>query len=218
MHTRYIPRLLVVSLVLAVIVAGLNQISVGAKSGQTDLWGEGLLHLSDWTETNSQEDALVQQCDGFDITSSYTANIAHHLTTDNSGNEVLERQNVDFTGAIGNSLTGKSYTYDGTFMRWSDYIRNQVTINDLELRFETGTTGEFTLAIDRIEMDLIADPTEVIKTFVPNTLQMELCYLLADTSGDSVLNPPRYYMDIEDGSTSWTELDPCDTSPPGKPC
>jgi hypothetical protein len=201
MQTRFIPRLLTAGLLLAFIFAGMNHLTANAKSGQTDLWGEGLLHLVDWTEQNTQEDVLVQKCDGFDITSSYTVNIAHHLTTDNSGNEVLERMNVDFAGAIGNGLTGKSYAYDGTFIRWSDYIRNKVTINDLELRFEVGTPGEFTVAVDRIEMDLVADPAVVVKQFVPNTLQMELCYLLSDASSVSVSTPPRYYADIDEPQT-----------------
>jgi hypothetical protein len=194
MLTRFIPRLLVVTLLLAFVVTGLNRYSADAKtarldhmakSGQTDLWGEGLLHLVDWTETQSQEAEPVQKCDGFDITNSYTANIAHHLTIDNSGDEVIERMTVDFAGAIGNSQTGKSYAYAGTFTRWSDYVWNKVTINDLELRFEVGTPGQFTIGIDRIEMDLVADPAEVIKTFVPNALQTELCYLLADAAAPS---------------------------------
>jgi hypothetical protein len=220
MHTRFIPRLLVVSLLLAFIFAGAHQFSADAKSGEPEQWGEGLLYLNDWSETNSQENVLVQTCNGFDITSSYTANIAHHLTTDHSGNKVTERTNFDFAGAIGSSVSGKSYAYDGEFMRWADYDRNRVTINDLVLRFEVGTPGEFTIAVNRIEMDQVSDPADVIKAFVPNALQMELCYLLADASSESVTNPPRYYMDIEDGSssTSWTELDPCDTSPSGKPC
>jgi hypothetical protein len=201
MHTRYVPRLLFVSLLLAFIVAGANQFSAGATSAQVDIWGEGSLQYIDWTETNSQENTLVQTCDGFDITSSYTTNIAHHLTIDNSGDEVLERMNVSFAGAIGNSLTGKSYAYDGAFTRWSDYVRNKVTINDLKLRFEVGTPGEFKIAVDRIEMDLTADPTDVVKKFVPHTLQMELCYVLADASVDSNANPPRYYADIDELNT-----------------
>jgi hypothetical protein len=201
MKTHFFPRLLVASLLLAVALAGANHYSAGAKSGQTDIWGEGLLHLVDWTETATQEDTLVQTCDGFDITGSYTANIAHHLTTDNSGNEVLERMNIDFAGSLGNSLTGESYAYDGSFIRWSDYIRNEVTINDLELRFEVGTPGMFTVAVDRIEMDMAADPAEVVRKFVPNALQMELCYVLADSTGESVTNPPRYYADIEEPDT-----------------
>jgi hypothetical protein len=189
------------SLMLTLALSGANQYSAGAKSGQVDIWGEGSLHYFDWTETNSQEDTLVQTCDGFDITSSYTVNAAHRLTTDKSGDEVLERMNVDFAGAIANSLTGKSYAYDGAFTRWSDYVRNKVTINDLELRFEVGTSGEFTVAVDRIEMDLVADPNEVIKAFVPNVLQMELCYLLSDAPDQSVSMPPRYYADIDEPDT-----------------
>jgi hypothetical protein len=202
MQTHFIPRLLISSLLLAFIFAGASNLTAGAKSGQADLWGDGLLQVTDWTETHSQEDVLVQSCDGFAVTDSNTANIAHHLTSYSSGGAVLERLNVDFAGSIGNSLTGKSYQYDGHFTRWSDYIQNKVTINDLELRFEVGTPGEFAVAVDRIEMDLAPNPAEVIKQFVPNALQMELCYVLADTSDESVSQSPRYYADVEESETA----------------
>jgi hypothetical protein len=169
MHARFIPRLLIVGLMLTLAFA--NAIHFRALAADR----------FDWTDTNSQESVLVQKCNGFDITTSYSAEIAHHLIADNTGNEVTEQLNVSFAGSLGNAATGKSYQYDGKFTRWSNYIHNNVTITDLELRFEVGTPGQFSITADRIEMDLVPDPAEVIKTFVPNALQMELCYLLTDT-------------------------------------
>jgi hypothetical protein len=133
---------------------------------------------TDWTETKSQENVLVQACGLYNIVSSYTADLDHHLITENTGDEISEQLKVEFAGSLGNPASGKSYQYDGHFTRWSNYIQNQVTITDLELRFEVGTPGQFTIAIDRAEMDLTSDPTDAIKKLVPNALNMELCYLL----------------------------------------
>jgi hypothetical protein len=171
MPTRFIPRLLTLSLLLTLVFAS----AIHFRASAAD--------RIDWTETNYQEDVLVQDCGGYDITSSYTTNIAHHLIADNTGDEVSEQLNVDFTGSLGNAQTEKSYQYDGHFTRWSNYIQGKVTITDFELRFEVDTPGQFSVAIDRVEMDLTADPTEVIRKFVPNALQMELCYLLASPGG-----------------------------------
>jgi hypothetical protein len=260
MHTRFIPRLLMVSLMLTLALAIHFRASAAERI--------------DWTETSTQENVLVQDCGGYDITSNYTADIAHHLIADNTGDEVSEQLNVDFVGSLGNAETGKSYQYDGHFTRWSNYIQGQVTITDLELRFEVGTPGRFSIALDRVEMDLLADPTDVVKKLVPHALQMELCYVLASPGGaeesqvasyqerlhsapesqvasyeerlragweaqiasyeermassasvdvpseSSVLIPPAFYGETEDidNGTSWTELDPCDSSPPGQPC
>jgi hypothetical protein len=166
MHTRFIPRLLALGLMLTLVLGG--GISYRAAAAER----------INWTETKSEENVLVQSCGLYNITSSYTVDIARHLITDNEGDEVSEQTSVDFVGSLGNAASGKSYQYDGHFTRWSNYIRSQVTITDFELRFEVGTPGEFSIAMDRVEMDLLADPAEVIKTFVPNALQMELCYLL----------------------------------------
>jgi hypothetical protein len=151
---------------------------------------------------------LVQACDGYDLTTSYNMNRNHHLFTDRRDGLELEQETVDFTGAISNAESGKSYQYDGGFTRWSDHNQSWVTITGLELRFEVGTPGQFSVAIDRIELDIKPDPVEAIKAFVPNALRMELCYLLADTSLDSapqadvtagygessVLIPPAHYL------------------------
>jgi hypothetical protein len=166
MHTRFIPRLLALGLMLTLVFASaIHFRALGAER-------------INWTETNSQENVLVQGCGLYNITTSYTVDIAHHLIADNEGDEVSEQMNVDFVGSVGNPATGKSYQYDGHFTRWSNYFQSRATITDLELRFEVGTPGQFTVAIDRIKMDLEPDPAEVIKTLVPNALQMELCYLL----------------------------------------
>jgi hypothetical protein len=254
MHARFFPRLLILGLMLTLAFA--SAITYRASAAER----------INWTETNSQENVLVQECGGYDITSSYSVDIAHHLIAENTGDEVSEQLNVDFVGSLGNAATGKSYGYDGHFTRWSNYIQGQVLVTDLELRFEVGTSGQFSIAMDRVEMDLIADPTEVVKTFVPHALQMELCYLLASPGGAPVPQIASYQERLHsstesqvasyeerlqpatesqvasetvalpsiqeivygesstlldapaDSFTPWTELDPCDSSPPGQPC
>jgi hypothetical protein len=168
-----------------------------------------------WSESESQENVLVQACDGFDLTSSYTVNRDHHRFIDVSDDLNVEWMGVDFSGAIANAKTDKSYAYDGKFTRWADYQNDTVAITNLNLRFEVGTSGEFTVAADRIEMNLVADPAEVVEKFVPNALQMELCYLLDDASAgqapqsdtapdyseSSALNPPANYQSGDDAGS-----------------
>jgi hypothetical protein len=168
---RSIPRLFVIALSFTVVLTSL--IASPAAAGRIE-----------WSETESQEDAFVQACDKFDITSSYTVTTAHLLVTDSSGDEVHEQMQVDFAGAIGIAVTGKSYAYDGRFTRRSDYNRGNVTVTDLLLRFEVGTPGQFSVAIARIERNLMADPPAIVKMLVPNTLRMsDLCYLFGGSEG-----------------------------------
>ena len=206
MNTYIAPRLLIPLLALALMVAGALSAPASARAQVEEL---------SRSETESQEDVLVQTCNGFDLTTSYTVNRDYHRFIDVSDKLNVEWVGVDFAGAIGNSETGKSYAYDGKLMHWSDYDNNETAVTNLVLRFEVGTPGQFSIAIDRIEFDIEPDPAEVIKTFVPNALQMELCYLLADTSinsgsrsdttvgigESSVLIPPAHYLPGDSADT-----------------
>jgi hypothetical protein len=199
MNTHIAPRLLFPLLALALMVAGALSAPASARAQLEEL---------SWSATEGQENVPVQTCDGFDLTTSYTVNRDYHRFIDVSDKLNVEWVGVDFAGAIGNSVTGESYAYDGKLMRWSDYENNKTAVTNLILRFEVGTPGQFSVAIDRIELDLEPDPVAVIKTFVPNALQMELCYLLGGTSIDStqqanstagfgessVLIPPAHYL------------------------
>jgi hypothetical protein len=169
MNTHIAPRLLIPALALVLVVSGLL---AGLTSASAQLEDRS------WSATESQENVLVQACNGYDLTTNYTINRDYHRFVDSSDHLNLEWLGADFAGSIGNAETGKSYAYDGKFNRWSDYEHNTVAITNLMLRFEVGTPGQFTLAIDRIELDLEADPAAVIRTFVPDALQMELCYLI----------------------------------------
>jgi hypothetical protein len=209
MLLRFIPRLLVVGLTLTLVFASAIHFRAAAAE------------RTNWTETNSQEDVLVQECSGFNITTSYSAEIAHQLIADNTGDEVSEQLNVDFTGSLGNAESGESYRYDGHFTRWSDYIQNRVMVTDFELRFELGTPGQFKVAIDRAEMDLLPDTAEIIKQFVPNALQMELCYMLAGAAAplpydESGIRNPEF---DQPSPKVLTHSEWCDTiAQHGKPC
>jgi hypothetical protein len=169
---------------IVALVFSLMAISLASVSTRDATMGSAVAaERKNWFETNYQESVLVQLCGGFDLTSSYTANLDRQLLIDDAGDEVFEQLNVEFAGSLNNAVSGKAYQYNGNFTRWSNYIQGRVTITDLALRFEVGAPGEFTVAVDRIEMNLVADPTEVIKQFVPNTLQLELCSLPAQRGG-----------------------------------
>jgi len=179
-RTRFVPRLFVIALSLTVVLT--NSIASPAAAGGIE-----------WSETVSQEDAFVQACDRFDITSSYTVKTAHLLIADSSGNEVHEEIHVDFAGAIGIADTGEKYAYDGQFTRGSDYNHGKVAVTDLLLRFEVGTPGQFSVAIDRLERDLTTNPPAIVKMLVPNTLRMPgLCYMFggSDVRGAPSGLPP----------------------------
>jgi hypothetical protein len=184
MNTHIAPRLLIPVFALVLIVAGALSAPASARTQLDEL---------SWSETESQENVLVQTCDGFDLTTSYTVNRDYHRFIDVSDNLNVEWVGVDFAGAIGNSVTGKSYAYDGKLMRWSDYDNNKTAITNLTLRFEVGAPGQFSVAIDRIELDRETDPSAVIKAFVPNALQMELCYLMAAPAPVEPFDPIANY-------------------------
>jgi hypothetical protein len=269
MHTRFIPRLLVLSLMLAFVFSAAIQFRASASD-----------HTR-WNDTVSVEDALVQSCYGFNVTGSYTADRSFEVVENFNGSPFYERQDVTFAGALGNATTGKSYAYDGAFTRIGNPELDKVKVSNLSLRFEVDTPGEFTYTLDRVDFNLSDNPELIVKTIVLDALQMDLCQLFAGStigngpiipsyhpsadmsdgylalpqwandytehpaslgsspiappqwandytehpaslvpSESSVLIPPPYYGSVEDdsSSTSWTELDPCDTSPPGKPC
>jgi hypothetical protein len=266
MHTRFIPRLLVLSLMLAFVFSTALQSRASASD-----------HTR-WNDTVSVEDALVQSCYGFNVTGSYTADRAFEVVENYDGSQFYERRNVTFAGALGNATSGKSYAYDGQFTRIASPGLGKVKISNLSLRFEVDTPGEFTYSLDQVDFNLSDNPQLIVKTIVQHALQMDVCQLFGgstigygpiipsshpsadinaeDTalpqavnvhtensaleqsvapydersvsnpsivvpSESSVLIPPTYYGSIEDSEddmTPWTELDPCDTSPPGKPC
>jgi hypothetical protein len=184
MNTHIAPRLLIPVLTFILVVAGV-------LAGPA--YRASAIENRAWTETESQEGVPVQSCNGYDLTTSYTVNRNYHAFTDYHDGLDLEEVSVSFAGAIGNADTGKSYAYDGGFTRWSDYDSNDVTITDLQLRFEVGTPGEFSIASDRLQNDVDADPVAIIKTFVPHVLQMELCYLMGAPAPVAPFDPIANY-------------------------
>jgi hypothetical protein len=176
MHTRFIPRLFVLSLLFAFVFGG----AIHDRAAAAD-------HTR-WTNTVDVEDALVQACAGFKVTGSYTLDTAYLDVVDYYGYAVSQRRDVTFTGALGNAATGKSYAYDGHFTRIRSLYQSKVTITNLSLRFEVDTPGEFTVSLKRVDFDLGDDPHAVVKAIVPNVLQMDLCQLF---SGSSALPAPE---------------------------
>jgi hypothetical protein len=228
MHAPTLPRFLLAALIVALIGAGMLASPVAADT-------------TTWSDTGSGEDIFVWACHDFDITTNYTANRTFKVISNSSGDQVVERSYVSFAGTLANDATGQSLPYDGRFNRHSDYNRNQVMVTDLALRFDVGTSGQFSVAIARVELDLGPEPAAVVATVMPHALQLALCSVLGDLSGASAPQSVASYEErmfsgpstnvhtensaltqpaneADDDMTSWTELDPCDTSPPGQGC
>jgi hypothetical protein len=199
MHTHALPRLLLVGLLFCLIATGMVHDKAAATAGTMD-----------WSDTVSGEDEFVQACNGFDITTSYTSNRAFHVVENYAGDWVVERLNISFVGSLANAENGHSLPYDGKFTRTSYSHIGRVMITDLELRIGLPLPGDFTLKTARLEMDLASNPVDVIHTFAQRELESGICVLLGRSFAGSA--PTQGHM------TPWTELDQCDTSPPGQSC
>jgi hypothetical protein len=228
MRTLALSRLLAAGFTFALIATGVLSVPAAAAD------------YTRWTDTVEVEDALVQACYGFNVTGSYTADRSFHVVENFDGSRFYERQDVTFAGVLGNAVIGKAYAYDGQFTRISKPNLGKVSVSNLSLRFEVDTPGEFSISLKRVEFDLGDDPHAIIKAIVP-----DLCHLFggstigygptvppshssADMSegrlalpqwtDDAIERPASAGSDVTDALTPWTKLDPCDTSPPGKPC
>ncbi len=257
MHSYALPRLLLMSFLFAFIAAGAAHYRAGAEQ----------IVVQDWTVTQSQENVPVQACGASVITTSFTTTRDYRRFNDPNGKMLFERQQVEFTGAIGNAVTGKSYAYDGHFTKNTDYDQRSTEIANLKLRFEVGTPGMFTYTLDQVEFNVADDPAAIVKAIVPQALHMDFCYLLggpteikvwipsaniwANSASEnlapgqpanvhtensaleqsdlisrlpkpSIITTENSAQDQADESsdhmTNWSELDPCDTTPPGQPC
>jgi hypothetical protein len=183
---------------------------------------------------------LVQGCDNFDVTTSYTVNRVHNLVEEYTREAVFERQQVDFTGAMANSETGLSYAYDGHYTTVADYDKGSFTISNLQLRFEVGTAGQFSVSLAKVDFKLVDSPPAVVQAIVPNVLQRDLCELFAGSVAadsapisQSVSYSPGHggfgyhgkhdQVEVQDQSvdedaTNSSSIDRCATTPADQPC
>jgi hypothetical protein len=232
MHSHSILRFLLAGLTVALIATATIRYTNAAER-------------ITWADTSSQESQVVQSCSGFDIMSSYTANRVHNLVEEYRHGIVIERQQVEFAGALGNSATGLSYSYDGHYTYVTDNDKGTNTVSNLKMRFEVGTPGMFSYESKELGFDVANDPGAIVKAIVPAMLHMDACYLLQGpvttvagiptsefwSTGITESAAPAEAVSIHtensalpqtdatgDQLTPWTELDPCDTTPPGKPC
>jgi hypothetical protein len=202
MHTRSMFRSLFISLTFVLIAFGLVTAPAARAAGTRT-----------WSDESSREDVPVQTCGGFAITSSYTTVRAYHIVADRSGATVIERQQVSFTGSLGNATTGKSFAYDGYYSRMADYDQENASISDLLVRFEVDTPDMVTISLARVNFHLVDSPPAVIQAIVPSVLQVDLCTLLGNSStskgaGTSDLDQP-FHQSIPD---------PCDIGARDRPC
>lgn len=88
---------------------------------------------------------LYENCGSFNVT--FVADINAHFEQffNDSGQLVLERRHVQFTGALTNATTGASLPYEGNFIATRDVAANTLT-NDGVFR-KTEVPGEGVLAI-----------------------------------------------------------------------
>lgn len=169
MKSLVLPRLLLVGSLFAFAAVLSSYLQAAA----------GPVNIRTWSVTQSQENVQVESCAGSAITTSYslTREIRRFNAPDDSS--VFERQQVDFAGAIGNAVTGKSYAYDGQFTRYIDSSKPaEATIANLKLRFEVGTPGMFEYTLDKVEFDLSDNPAAIVQAIVPHVLRTDLCSLL----------------------------------------
>src|SRR5262245_17831170 len=215
MHAHLFPRLLLVALTAAVISSGLL-----ASSASADTISR--------TETSSGEGVYVQNCYWFNITTSFTTTRTIHMISSATGGPVAEQTNVRFAGTLAIDATSQSLPYEGKFTRISDSRRNSITIRDFDLRLQLPAAEEVVINFEQRELDLPADPPAVLRTVAYTELGSSVCMLLL--SGKSVTRVevvanvhtensalPRVTVAVDE-MTPWTELDACDTSPPGQGC
>jgi hypothetical protein len=194
MHTHVFPRLLLIGFMFALLAAGTVHYKAAADT-------------MNWTETASGEDEFVHACNGFDITTSYTSNLAYHAVGNTSGDQVYQRLNVSFVGTLINAKNGQSLPYDGKFTRTSDYHLGRVMVTDLELRIQLPTPSDWNVTIARQEMDLLANPVDVIQTVASRQLNSGLCVMLGRwANSDDLGRPP--YGPPSSGTTEWIPQTP----------
>jgi hypothetical protein len=203
MHTRVIPRLLLVGFMFALIAAGTT---THFKAAAAD--------TADWSNTTSGENQFVHACTGFDITTSYTTNLKYHVVENYTGDKVVERLNVSFAGALANAKNGQSLPYDGRFTRTTDHL-GRTTISDLQLRIQLPLPGDWTISLDRVNTNLDPNPVDVIQTVASRQLQSGLCVMLGRwVNTDDLGRPP--YGPPSSGTTEWTPQSPAADRP--APC
>lgn len=194
MHSYTLPRLLLVGFMFALIAVGGIHHKTAAKDSTS------------WTEAASGEDEFVQACRGFNITSSYTSKLAYHVIENHSGDYVVEQLDASFTGALTNAENGQSLPYDGKFTRTTDYHIGRVTVSNLELRIQLPTPGDWTAKIDRQDMDLLANPVNVIQTVAKSDLASGFCVMLGRWVNPDDMSRPPYGLPSS-GTTEWIPQD-----------
>jgi hypothetical protein len=168
MHMQALRRLVIAGFILSLIATGILSAPAAAQ------------HTTDWSETSSGENVLVQSCSGFSVISSYTADREDHVVKDYTGQSVYERRDVTFSGTLANTSTDKAYLYDGHFTRTANWDQGGVLISNLLVRFEVGTPGEFSFSLGNADFDMVDSPPAVVQSIVPHVLHMDLCYLFGD--------------------------------------
>jgi hypothetical protein len=190
MHSHTIPRLLLTGFLFAFIAASVIPLSTAAKSD------------TEWSFTESRENVFVESCGNSRITTSFTITRTHRTVFD-------YRENVRFAGAIGNDTTGTSYAYDGYYTRAAVDDESSFAITDLQLRFEVGTPGMFTVSFAQVGFRLADSPLSVIKTIVPSVVQTDLCSLLGGPVVSTTSNNIDTNEPLQNLAPSYAPL-PCD--------
>jgi hypothetical protein len=193
MHTHAIFRPLLVAFALALLITGFGLAPAAAKG------------TTEWSDTMSREDILIQACAGVVITSSYTTIRKYHVVEDYAGHTVFERREVTFTGAVINAKSGSGFGFDGGFTRVADYEQGAIAISDLSLNLHLPDQGDVSVAVDRQEGDLIDNPAAVLLEYAPVALRDGLCDLLVTRVASQSSQAPQV-------------PDLCATRPSGKPC
>jgi hypothetical protein len=203
MHTSANLRLLV-GLVFILAICGV----VPAPAAAAGVW--------DWSDTKVFDDASLQTCNDFSLIASYVMTREHHVVVDDSGQQILERRRVRFSGTIARTSTIQALPYDGEFTRTLDYDKNEVEISNFVLRLESLTAGEITVAIPRPDPETKDNPLSILLEFAPNSLGDGLCGLFGGSVDINHAIAPGPEIPLSPPPTLPT---PCDPQPqdPARP-
>ncbi|MFL5758915.1 MAG: hypothetical protein ACJ789_04205 [Thermomicrobiales bacterium] len=189
MNAHAIPRLFVIVLTCVLLAAGFALAPAAAAEGVN------------WSDTQSGEDVLVQDCRGasvvggfsptlafgfdFAITTSYRLDRAFTMFADYTGIEhpVMERRFVTFAGTAANTTTGLELAYDGHFTRTATAAQEDVTITDLTLHLVTSNEEDFIVTVDRDRPGVIDTPEAMLLAYAPRGLHVSLCSYFAGLHG-----------------------------------
>jgi hypothetical protein len=92
---------------------------------------------------------VFESCGAFNVNFVGEINAHYEQFFDHSGQLILERRHVQFTGTLTNSTTGVSVPYEGNFIRTLDVTANTLTLEGMIDKTEVPGQGVLAIAAGR---------------------------------------------------------------------